>query len=148
MCRMIRSPRLQQTPSQFSLVFLSLCFISALTYSACATIPQEDEAGQYIRVENQNRFQIRAYVAFATSSSVRVLLGTVAPNGYEYFRVPSALRGSRGLVVRCESGHRGEPARAMEYFETAYVTIPRSSTLIVTIRDPMRFSDFAVYSME
>jgi hypothetical protein len=148
MCWLIRIPRSQRTPSQASWVFLCLSFIAALTCSACGTIPHEDDGGQYIRIENQNLFRIRAYAAFSTSSSVRILLGTVEPNAHEEFRVPSALRGSRALVVRCEKGRPGGFTRSNDYFETAFVSIPRASTLIVTVRDPMRYSDFSVLSME
>ena len=148
MCWLIRNPRSQDTPSRTSWVFLSLCLVAVLICSACATIPREDDSGQYIRIENQNLYRIRAYVSFSTSSSVRVLLGTVEPNEHEEFRLPSALKGNRALVVRCEKGHPAGFTRSNEYFETAYVSIPRASTLIVTVRDPMRFSDYSVLSME
>jgi hypothetical protein len=148
MCRLIRIPRLQFTPYDLSRVFLSFFLIGALIFSGCGTIPREDDTGQYVRIENQNLFQIRAYIAFETSPSVRVLLGTVDPNAHEEFRVPSALRGTRGLVVRCEKGRPGSSVRSTEYFETAFVAIPRFSTLVVTVRDPLRYSDYSVLSME
>jgi hypothetical protein len=148
MCWLIRTPRSQYTPSRTSWIFLCLCSIAALTCSACGTIPREDDSGQYIRIENQNLFRIRAYAAFSTSSSVRILLGTVEPNEHEEFRVPSALRGTRALVVRCEKGRPAGFTRSNEYFETAFVSIPLASTLLVTVRNPMRYSDFSVLSME
>ena len=148
MCWLIRSPRSQHFLSQTSLVVQCLSLTIALMCSACGTVPRQEENDQYIRVENQNHFQIRAYVAFESSSGVRVLLGTVDPNGREYFKVPSALRGTRPLIVRCEKGRPGGLTRQSEYFETAFVSIPRMSTLVVTIRDPMRYSDYSICSMD
>jgi hypothetical protein len=132
------------SPARFSYL------LAALLCSACASVPQENKADaeQYIRVENQNQFQIRAYAAFESSPGTRVLLGTIEAYRSEIYPLPGALKGHRAIVVRCEKGYPGRYVRANEYFETTYVSLPFFSTLVVRIRDPIRYSDFTISSAE
>jgi hypothetical protein len=148
MCRLIRTSLFNPFVLSFSPAVLGFGLLIMLTCVACGTIPPGEDTGQRIRIENQNHVHMKAYVAFETSPSVRVLLGTIEPNSHEDFRLPSALRGSRPIVVRCERGQSSGLNRGREFYETAYVTLPRYSTLVVTIRDPMMYSDCSVLSME
>ena len=120
----------------------------SLIFSACASAPRAEESDQFIRVENPNQFNIRAYVAFETSPTARVLLGTLEPYQSEIFPLPVALSGHRRLIVHCEKGPAGRFFRASEYFETSFVMMPQYSMLVVRIRDPLRYSDFTLSSAE
>ena len=128
-------------PPQYLLCLLAA---TAMLCSACASSQLQTRPTKYIRVENQNRSRIRAYVAFETSPTVRVYLGTVEPLQSEYFPLPSVMQDHRGLVVRCESGPRGRTLRATEFFETSFVSLPSLATLIVRVRDPIGYSDFTI----
>jgi hypothetical protein len=120
--------------------------LAALLCSECASVPREDEADQFIRIENQNQFQIRAYAAFESSPGTRILLSTVEAYRSEIYPLPAALRGHRGIVVHCEKGYPGRYIRANEFFETTYVSLPFFSALVVRILDPLRYSDFTISS--
>jgi hypothetical protein len=125
-----------------------ICFSVAAVFlcSACASTSPQNQSKQYIRIDNENQSRVRAYVAFETSPTVRVYLGTVDPHQSEYFPLPGAVQGHRGLVVRCERGPLGRYLRQPEYFETAFVTLPGPSTLVVRVRDPIRYSDFTIFT--
>jgi hypothetical protein len=122
------------------------CLLVAITMLslACASSQYQSQPKQYVRVENQNQARIRAYVAFESSPTVRVYLGTIDPYQSEYFPLPATMQDHRALVVRCEQGPRGRYLRQTEYFETAFVSLPALATLIVRVRDPIRYSDFTI----
>src|SRR5512135_2543257 len=90
-----------------------ICILAAVTLvcSACASSQYQAQPRQYIRVENENQSRIRAYVAFESSPTVRVYLGTVDPHQSQYFPLPGTMQNHRGLVVRCEQGPRGRYLR-------------------------------------
>ncbi len=119
-----------------------------IVLSACASVPQVSEPDQFIRVENPNQFNIRAYVAFETSPSTRVLLGTLEAYQSEVFPLPDALRGHRRLVIHCEKGPAGRFLRANEYFETSFAMLPQYNMLVVRLRDPLRYSDLTLSASE
>ena len=125
--------------------FLTCLLVAiALLCSACASSQLQVQPTQYIRVENENLSRVRAYVAFETSPTVRVYLGTIEPHQSEYFRLPGVIQDHRGLVVRCEEGPRGRTPRQTEYFETSFVSLPDFATLIIRVRDPIRYSDYTI----
>ena len=138
------APHLSTTTPPQSQYLICLFAATALLCSACATSQYQARPTQYVRVENENQSRIRAYVAFETSPTVRVYLGTVDPHQSEYFPLPGAIQAHRGLVVRCEEGPRGRTARQTEFFETSFVSLPDLATLIVRVRDPIRYSDFTI----
>ena len=148
MCRLIRSTLRKPLFLSLSPAVLFFGLVVMMECTACGTIPPGEDTGQRIRIENQNHVRMKVYVAFESSPSVRVLLGTIESNSREEFRLPGTLQGSRPIVVRCERGLPSGLNRQQEYFETAYVTLPRYSTIVVTIRDPMIYSDCSVLSME
>jgi hypothetical protein len=124
-------------------------FLAALSVSSgCASMHEADQAKQLIRVENQNRSRVRAYVAFETSPAVRVFLGTIDAGQDEEFPLPPALEGNRGLVVFCEKGHAIGRPRPNEQFQTSVFTLPGTSTLVLRVRDPIRYSDYTIFTYE
>ncbi len=129
-------------------LLLGFVVIVALLFLSCASTRVESRANQYIRVENQNQSRVRAYIAFETSPTVRVYLGSVEPYETEFFPVPGSVQGHRGLMVRCESGPRGRAPRLSQFFETAYVTLTGPSTLVIRIRDPIRYSDYTIFDLD
>jgi hypothetical protein len=126
----------------------SILLVAFLCSTGCSSIPCTTGTKQYIRIENQNQSRVRAYVAFETSAQVRVLLGTIEPYKSEEFPIPNGLSGHRGLVIYCENGPRGQYLSEREFFETSFVPLPGFSTIVVTVRDPIRYSDYRIYASE
>jgi hypothetical protein len=125
-----------------------LVLVSVFLCAACASIPRQGETRHLIRVENQTLSRIRAYASFESSPEVRVLLGTLEPNQSEFFPLPNVFTENRGLIVSCEKGRSNGLQRANMCYQTSSVALPKSSMLVVRIREPIDYSDFTIYSEE
>ncbi len=121
-------------------VVLLLSVSSQLLNFGCAARPEgaRSESKRVIRIDNLHHSPIRVYVASENFSPARAFLGTVEARQAETFALPSTILAQYGVVVCCEIGRTGGK------FETQLVSIPQSSWLTVTVRDPIEYSDYSI----